>query len=364
MSLQNQVTSKARPVTMEQQQNAAIDQPIDHQPPQLAVILQNIDELMNEAILQRNAANSDEISIRSQQSPVERFKEMMVAIQRKTSKATFEVEMKLGPNLQLRHGFTTDAPLEDLVGVSPASEFNRVLGRMNLGGKQSYKLRNLPTSAPIPQLVIDDGTVASLPLSPEDSIVVLQPTLRNVWVIQHAYAKLMNHKEHLIKQYLEVADISTGLTRKFSREYYEELSLANLPSKNKLGNLLDVKRSSNTNASHDMMIVLVFTDADGSPRYVEAVSGNSVDIGTNDENNPYLVLPVAEASIKKLYDTYRSLRKATSEERRAIKDKIFAASQPVDTMDELQKQFNFGSSGDPSQMGSSKKRRRMLEDDE
>ncbi|KAI1137358.1 hypothetical protein F5Y05DRAFT_86917 [Hypoxylon sp. FL0543] len=346
---------------MEQPQHPVVDQPINQaQPPQLTIILQNIDELMNNAVLNQRAASGDEISLRSQQSALERFREMMVAIQRKASKATHEVETKLG------HSLITDTPLEDLIGVNPASELNRVLGCMHSSGKKSYKLRNFPTTTPSPQLVADDDTVASLPPSPGDSIVVLQPTLRNVWVVQHAYAKLINHKEHLIKQYLDVADSSIVLSRKFAREYYEELGLANLPSKNKLGNLLDIKHSSYTNDSQDMMLVLAFTDQNGGSQYVEAVSGDSVDISADEVNNPYLVLPVSEASIKKLYDVYRSLRKATSQERRAIKDRELGANRPVDAMDELQKKFNFGSRGEADQTdgGGSRKRRRMLEDDE
>ncbi|OTA94955.1 hypothetical protein M434DRAFT_235861 [Hypoxylon sp. CO27-5] len=348
---------------MEHPQNAGVQQTV--QPPQLAVILQSIDELVNDIILQYTN-NGGENSVRSRQSALKSFKEMMITVQRKTSKATHEVEAKLGPSSQLGHGLVTDAPLEDLIGVSPESELNRVLRRMPLGDKLSYKLRTLPTSPASPQLITEEDTAASLSLNPEEPVVVLQPTLRNVWVVQHAYMKLVNYKENLIKQYLAAVDPGVALSRKFVREYYEDLSLANLPSKNKLGNLLDIKRSSYNNANHDMMIVLVFTNSDFSYRYIEAVTGNSVDVDTQDENTPYLVLPASEASIKKLYDVYRSLRKATSEQRRATKDKLFAANLPTDAMDELQKQFNFGSSGEPTETNGSgsKKRRRMLEDNE
>lgn len=348
---------------MEHPQNTGVEQTL--QPPQLAVILQTIDELVNNIILQ-HTNNGDENSAGSRQSALKSFKEMMIAVQRKTSKATHEVEAKLGHSSQLGHGLVTDAPLEDLIGVSPESELNQVLRRMLLDGKSSYKLCTLLTSPPSPQLVTDEDTAASLSLKPGEPIVVLQPTLRNVWVIQHAYAKLMNYKENLIKRYLATADPSVGLSRKFVREYYEELALANLPSKNKLGNLLDIKRSSYNDANYDMMIVLVFMTPDSNFRYVEAVTGNTVDMGIGDESSSYLVLPASEASIKKLYDAYRSLRKATSEQRRASKDKSFAATQLADAMDGLQKQFDFGSSGEPIQTNGSgsKKRRRMLEDNE
>ncbi|KAI1414188.1 hypothetical protein F5Y13DRAFT_23056 [Hypoxylon sp. FL1857] len=349
---------------MEQLQNTGVDQSVDEaQPPQLEIILQSIDELMNSAILQ-HATSSDDTSLRSRHLALEKFKEMMVTVQRKAAKATHEVETKLG--LISQRGMSLivdDASLEDLVGVSLASNLNRLLGRMLSAGKQSYKLRDFSTGATSPQLVIDGDAAASFPMNPENATVVLQPTLRNVWVIQHAYAKLLNHKEHLIKQYLEEADPSVLLSRKFSREYYEELGLANLPSKNKLGNLLDVKSSSHHHANHDMMIVLVFMDFNGNHQYVEAVTGDSVDMSPNSQNNSYLILPVTEASVKKLYDAYRSLRKATSEQRRAAKDKEFAANLPVDAMDELQNFFKFGGSGEPSQTSGNKKRR-MLDDNE
>ncbi|KAI2467595.1 hypothetical protein F4781DRAFT_401449 [Annulohypoxylon bovei var. microspora] len=359
---------------MELSQNIDVDQPTDtDEPHQLGLILQNIDELtketllLNETIVQQHDTNSDDTSFHSRQSALlEKFKDIMIAVQRKTSKAVHEVEIKLGPNSQpgLSHDIG-DALLETLVGVSLESEPNRVLGQILLGGKQSYKLRNIVTSIPSPHMLVDDDTTALPPMNPGDPFVVLQPTLRNVWVVQHAYARLQNHKEKLIKEYLASADPSLGLSRKFAREYYEVLSLANLPSKNKCGNLLDVKRSSYNQATHDMMIVLLFLNPDGSPRYVEAVTEDDVNPDGEVDKSSYLVLPVAEASIKKLYDTYRSLRKATSEQRRAAKDKEFAAQLPMDAMDELEKQFNFGGSenSDRPNGGSSKKRRRMLDDE-
>ncbi|KAI1372348.1 hypothetical protein F4677DRAFT_432633 [Hypoxylon crocopeplum] len=338
------------------------------QPYQLDTILRSIDELvvatlaLNETITQQHAASSDDdndTSLRSGQSALlKEFKDLMVAVQSKASKATHELETKLGIDAQL-----IESPLKDLAGVGPGSELNRILGCTPLGAKQSYKLRDLSAGTPSPLLITDDGTAQQNPSGP---VIVLQPTLRNVWVVQHAYMKLLNHKEKLIKQYLDAADPSAGVSRKFSREYYEDLSLANLPSKNKLGNLLDVKPSSYNDASHDMEIILLFVDLDGNFQYVEPVTGNTINIDRVTGSNTYLVLPVAEASIKKLYDVYRSLRKATSDQRRATKDREFAAKLPVDEMDELEKQFNF-TGGDVSagaNGSSSKKRRRMLDDDD
>ncbi|KAI1105724.1 hypothetical protein F4804DRAFT_303354 [Jackrogersella minutella] len=357
---------------MEPSTNASADQPIDEvQPYQLRDILRTIDELKESVLLEnksyQHANNFVESDFRSYQSKsLARFKDVMVAIQRKASKAIHEVELEMGPRSQLglNHN-AADAPLENLLGVSPGDELNRVLGSAHTDSKQSYKLRDFTVDVPIPQLIIGDDTVAPPLMNPDNPVVVLQPTLRNVWVVQHAYIRLLNHKEDLIKNYLASANLGIGTSRRFTREYYEDLSLAKLPSKGKLGNLLDVKLSSYNHATHDMMIVLVFKDADGGFRYVEAVTG---DLMTDQDakSNTYLVLPVSEASIKTLYGAYRALRKTTSEKRRAAKDKEFAAKMPVDAMDELEKKFNFGGPEDPSQQngGGSRKRRRMLDDDE
>ncbi|KAI1085804.1 hypothetical protein F5B20DRAFT_575307 [Whalleya microplaca] len=329
------------------------------QPHQMGIISQNIDELVgavlasNNAALQQHVAHSDDSSLRAHQSAVlKKFKEMMVAIQSKASKAIHEVEINLGPSENAYASI--DVSLEDLPGINPGDELNRLLGRTQLNGKQNYKLRelnaHLPASVVVPQLIVGDGTTP-LPHG-ESHIVVLQPTLRNVWVIQHAYTKLLNYKENLVKQYFATASLD------ICASHYEDLSLANLPSKNRLGNLLDVSRLSYNHTTNDMMIILGFLSSNGGPEYKEAVTENTVSM--DDQNSDsYLVLPVAEASIKKLYDVYRSLRKETSEQRRAIKDKEFAAKLPVDEMDELQKQFNFTGSENTG----GKKRRRMLEDD-
>ncbi|KAI1440994.1 hypothetical protein F5Y02DRAFT_319440 [Annulohypoxylon stygium] len=297
---------------------------------------------------------------------LETFKDAMTTIQRKTSKALHEVETKLGPNSQFGSSHEiANAPLEDLAGVNVESEANRMLGQVRSGGKPSYKLRNHLASDPSPRLIVDNDATAPQATNPEDIFVVLQPTLRNVWVVQHAYARLQNHKEQLIKEYIASVDPGTALSRKFAREYYEDLGLANLPSKNKLGNLLDVKCSSHNQETHDMMIVLRVQNPDGSARNVEVVTEADVNPTGEVDGGPYVVFPVAEASIKMLYDTYKALRKATSEQRRAARDKEFAASLPVDAMDELEKQFNIGSSEKPDQADGnhSKKRRRMLDDE-
>ncbi|KAI0010319.1 hypothetical protein F4779DRAFT_578417 [Xylariaceae sp. FL0662B] len=332
-------------------------------PPQIGVICRNIDELV-EAVLastnptsQQHITHPDDASLRLHQAAtLKTFKELMVEIQSKAAKAIHEVEMKFAQ---------TDVPLQDLPGIEPGGELNRILGCTQLSGKQGYKLRDfnarLPASIVVPKLITGDDAT-QLPHG-ESHVVVLKPTLRNVWVIQHAYAKLMNYKENLVKQYLSSANLEAGASRKFSREYYEDLGLANLPSKNKLGNLLDVSRLSYNHAAHDIMIILVYLTSDGGLQYVEAVTGNIVnmDAGSSDS---YLVLPMSEASIKKLYDVYRSLRKATSEQRRASRDKEFAAKMPVDEVDELQKQFNFTGGEDTGGSMGGKKRRRMLEDDD
>lgn len=265
---------------MEPSQQPTVDRPPPHQ---LQVIRQNIDELVSAVISSNDAAISqnqnrtagggssaehlDDASLRAHQAnAIKTFKDLMIEIQRKTSKAVHEVESKLGPSMQAGHANgVADALLQDLPGVAPGSELNRALARTELHGKQSYKLRdvvtaNLPSSIVVPQIVVaDDGGAAMLPVlgghEGNHHVVVLQPTLRNVWVVQHAYAKLIHHKEGLIAQYLATAtaaDTSNGgravaggaagsnaagppppPSRKFAREYYEVLGLANLPSKDK-----------------------------------------------------------------------------------------------------------------------------------
>ncbi|KAI1089179.1 hypothetical protein F5B19DRAFT_383599 [Rostrohypoxylon terebratum] len=340
-------------------------------PFELRRVLQLIDKFTEDTLDlldsdDRHKRSPTPASARSPSQLLETFKDAMITIQRKTSKAIHEVETKLGPNSQLGHNHeVTDAPLEDLAGVSAESEANRMLGQIRSGGKPSYKLRNQFANDPSPRLIVDnDDATAQQPTNPEDIFVVLQPTLRNVWVVQHAYARLQNHKEHLIKEYIASVDPGTALSRKFAREYYEDLGLANLPSKHKLGNLLDVRRSSHNQATHDMMIALRVQNSDGSARYVEVVTEADVN-PTGEVDGSYVVFPVAEASIKMLYDTYKALRKATSEQRRAARDKEFAANLPVDAMDELEKQFNIGSTEklDQTDGNHSKKRRRMLDDE-
>lgn len=275
---------------MEPSQQPTIDRPPPHQ---LQVIRQNIDELVSAVLSSNDAAISqnqnqnqnrtggnggggggggssaeylNDASLRARQAnAIKTFKDLMIEIQRKTSKAVHEVESKLGPSMQAGHANgVADALLQDLPGVAPGGELNRALARMELHGKQSYKLRDvvtasLPSSVVVPQIVVaDEGGTAMLPVlgghEGSHHVVVLQPTLRNVWVVQHAYAKLIHHKEGLIAQYLAaatVADPSNGgragaggarsiaagppppPSRKFAREYYEVLGLANLPSKDK-----------------------------------------------------------------------------------------------------------------------------------
>ncbi|RYP63406.1 hypothetical protein DL771_009304 [Monosporascus sp. 5C6A] len=316
---------------MEMAQPATAEQA---QPHQIGTILRNIDELVsevlskNEAILGNNAGKLDG------------------RIQRKASKAIHEVESKLGPSAQAGHvQGITDALLQDLPGLQPDDELNRLLGRTELNGKQSYKLREFfPPSFIIPELATDDGDMLSQ--QRKDHVVVLQPTLRNVWVIQHAYAKLLKHKEGLIKRYLDTVDPKAINSRKFSREYYEDLGLANLPSKNKL-------------VSYLMSRV---QPSQGGFESIEAVTGDRVVMDDNIKSSN-LILPVTEASIRKLYGVYRSIRKATSEERRASKDKLFAATQPVNEVDTLEEQFNFTGGGEAGETGTGRKRRRMLDDD-
>ncbi|RYO76184.1 hypothetical protein DL766_004671 [Monosporascus sp. MC13-8B] len=350
---------------MEVQQRATAEQA---QPHQIGTILQNIDELVrevlskNEAILCNNAESLDEASLRARQSMLETFKNLMVEVQRKASKAIHEVESKLGPSVQAEHvQAIADASLQDLPGLEPDDELNRILGRAELNGKQSYKLREfLPPSFTIPEIATVDGDM--LFKQRGDHVVVLQPTLRNVWVIQHAYTKLLKHKEGLIKRYLDKVDPKAVNSRKFSREYYENLSLANLPSKNKLGQLLDVKTSTYGDTTDGMMIILTFPVSRGGFEFIEAVTGDSV-VMNDDIKGSNLILPVTEASIRKLHGAYRSIRKATSDERRASKDKLFAATLPVNEVDELEKQFNFPGGGEAGETATGRKRRRMLDDD-
>ncbi|KAI2604112.1 uncharacterized protein GGS25DRAFT_506950 [Hypoxylon fragiforme] len=372
---------ESSPITSDNQATAN-----QSQPRQLELIFNNIDELMhatiamNEAAAQQNpqamnaGANSDQW--RQSAQLFKDFKDLMVAVQSKAARAIRDTEAKLGLNTQPDNA-VLDVPIEDLVGVSPEHELNRVLGRsMSLrggrDGKQTFKLRDFDTGLPNTQLIVagQGDAPAALPQNSGDAFVVLNSTLRNVWVIQHAYACLVKHKESLIKQYLDnVASSNSGVvSRKFSREYYEDLSLAQLPSKQKLGNLLDVQKSSYDCTTHHTMAVIAFMDSAGNRRYMEAVSGAAITIDENADNGCdclYLRLPATEASIKKLYDTYRSLRAATSEQRRAVKDKALAATLPTNPMDELEKQFDFSVGGETEKAngGSSKKRRRMLDDD-
>ncbi|KAI4859260.1 hypothetical protein F4820DRAFT_176411 [Hypoxylon rubiginosum] len=359
---------------------SATDQAQQHQ---IGPILRSIDEFVgaileqNNVAVQQHTANSDESSLRSYQSVLLKdFKDMMTTVQRKVSKATHEVGLKLGSNTQAdRSQVVTDSPLDlqDLVGVDAGSDLNRYLGRVELNGKQRYKLRDFTTGVEDFQIIVDGSPDPVLPQSPQGPLVVLLPTLRNVWVLQHAYAKLSHHKENLIKRYLADVDPGAEVSRKFLRDYYEEMSLANLPSKRKLGNLLDVKRSSYNHETHDLMLVLVFKDRDGSLQYVEPVTGNIIEGISQANDDSYLILPMVESNMKKVYDVYRSVRKATSEQRRATKDKEFAAALNAglqkDVMERLQKQFSsiggmeFGSTN--GKVGSSgSKRRRMLDDDE
>lgn len=140
------------------------------------------------------------------------------------------------------------------------------------------------------------------------------------------------------------------------------------------------------------MLVLVMPpdgNGDGSPTFVEAVTGDTIimdhDVnvnnaqGDNSIGGAHLILPVTEASIRTLYDVYRTLRGATSAQRRASKDRAFAATLPVDEVAELEKQFNFGGVGvstgvngvsgsgpglGPGENTMGRKRRRMLEDED
>ena len=345
--------------------------------PQIETIHQCIDSLVSDvlsssdAAYQSHSSGLDDASRRAYQAnALKTFRELMTDVQSKVSRAVHEVEQKFGPWVtQARDAHAVaDVALQDLAGISPDHELNRFLGRLEPGGKASYKLRDfrdrLPSSIIIPEIRV--ATTAQTQDNKRHA-VFLQPTLRNVWVVQHAYVKLLNHKENLIKRYLSAAEFAPGASRKFHRDYYEDLSLANLPSKNKLGNLLDVQGSSYDNdATGDMMIVLVsLVSGSDSPVYTEAVTGdaismdNSVGVGSG-----HLVLPVTEASIRELYDTYKSLREATSEQRRASKDKAFAATQPIDEVAELEKQFNCATGVESSGENTSRKRRRMLEDED
>ncbi|KAI1393035.1 uncharacterized protein F4822DRAFT_148962 [Hypoxylon trugodes] len=355
---------------MESLQNVGNQEPNDEQAQRQPVetILRGIDELVERTIsdntnLEQNAANTDVVSLRFHQSALlKRFKGIMIEIQSKAAKATHDIESKLGPDSQLGHmNPAVNDALEDLVGVPHDSDLNRVLGRTYLNDKQSFKLRNFSTGSPDPRIIVSDDSNVLFP-SADGPIVILRPTLRNVYVVQHAYVRLLNHKEKLIKDYFDSADLGVGSSRKFSREYYENLSLANLPSKNKLGTLLDVKHSSFSHSTQDLGLALVYTNPDGRLQCVEAVTGEVLNIRGDNESS-YIILPVAEVSIKKLYDTYRSLRDVTSEQRRAAKDKEFASKLPIDEMDVLTKQLGDGESNGAGG-GNSKKRRRMLDDDE
>ncbi|KAI1463240.1 uncharacterized protein F4812DRAFT_453693 [Daldinia caldariorum] len=326
--------------------------------PQLGIILRGIGELVeaaleaNNMIVQDDAVKPDALLLRTRQSELlKEFEDVILTVQKRASKAIYDVKTKL-------------RLLEDLPGIITGGELNSLLGCMLLGRRPSYKLRDPVDAVPCPQLVTYDDTNPAPPHNLGDTTVALQPTLRNVWVVQHAYATLLNYKEMLIHRYLAVAEESAVKSRKISREYYEDLSLAQLPSKNKLGNLLDVKYSSSNYATHDLQIVLVFKEFNGGLRYVEAVKGDLVDIGNN-ENGQYLAIPATETSLKNLYDVYRSLRQTTSEQRRATKDKEFAAKLPADEMDELQRQFSSAGAGlvDDTKDSRNKKRRRMLDDD-
>ncbi|KAI1400249.1 hypothetical protein F4819DRAFT_381010 [Hypoxylon fuscum] len=281
----------------------------------------------------------------------------MAMIQSQLPEETHEVETQLGP---VAHA---SIPLQDLVGVNQSSELNQILGLVHLGDNHFYKLRNRVVDTTDFQLAIEDEALPNN-FSSTSSVVVLQPTLRNVWVLQHAYAKLLNHKENLIQRYLDETDRDAEESGEFSREYYEELDLANLPSKNKLGNLLDVNYSSLNDAAHEMMLVFAYVDIGGITQYAEAVTGTDINIDRNNDNDSYLILPVVEDSIKKLYDTYRTLRKATSEQRQASKDKALTAGQPVNTVEELQEKFKLNAMLQSSSTGESAnqiaKRRRFL----
>ncbi|KAI2627901.1 hypothetical protein GGS26DRAFT_123092 [Hypomontagnella submonticulosa] len=344
------------------------------QPDQIREILRNIDELVevvlasNDALKQHDAVTSDGSSLRTRQaSLLKEFEDSMIIVRRKMAGVTREVRTILKSDSQPETSqATTDALPDDLIGISQGSEVNRVLARVPLDEKTGYKLRDFATNSPNPQLIVaDDDAATALPHNSDEPIVVLQPTLRNVWVVQHAYVRLQCHKSNLIKQYLAAVDPSAGVKKKFSREYYDDGGMSVLPTKSKLGNLLDVKMASH-HASHDMMIVLAFKDAEGKFEYMEAVKGDAITVDHTKEYSPYLILPAAEDSIKKLYDTYKALRKATSDQRRVTNDKNFAATLPIDEMAALGTQFNLAGTKEPSgtEGTSAKKRRRILDDEE
>ncbi|OTA98101.1 hypothetical protein M426DRAFT_28780 [Hypoxylon sp. CI-4A] len=335
----------------------------DHtQPDKLGIILHSIDDLMkdalatNETLLQQNAASPDNGLLRSRQSSLlEQFRTMMVTIHSKASKLTHDIETELEPII-------AEASLEDLIGVDLKGGLNQSLGRMELAGKPCYKLRNAAPTIQIPRLMVEDGSSSSAtsPTRPEDYVVVLDATLRNVAVIRHAYANIITHKEDLIKKYFDTVDNNILSSRKFKREQYEVLGMGALP-KTSYGNLLDIKHSSHHQSTHDMMIALAVEAPNGEVQYLEAVSNQKFKSGLVGKTNDYLVLPVAEATLKMLYDTYKSLRQVTSDQRRATRDKAFASTQPADEVDELTNQFNLTTDDDPglTSDGPRKKRHRQ-----
>ncbi|XXH05335.1 hypothetical protein Hte_011761 [Hypoxylon texense] len=336
---------------------------------QLQTILRGIDEL-TETTLKANVGASSLPS--TQAALMQFFKKAMHKIKGKAYQASHEIEIKLAPNVH------ADSQLEDLVGVDAGSDLNRRLGTIKLKGRPSYKLRDFTSGAEAVNLIVDQGPVTFPP--PQGLQVVLLPTLRNVWVLQHAFASILRHKESLIQEYLDAAGSAPGVKRKFVREYYEQTSLMYLPQKQQLGNLIDVKSSPYTHETHDLTLILQFQDHhDGSPRYEEPVTGeiiHGVD-QTDGGGNSYLILPAVEASLQKLYGAYRAARVATSNERQATKDGKVAAALRADAgedaMESLEQQFSsiggpdfHGTGGDVGSRGEnsrSKKRRRVLDDD-
>lgn len=144
-----------------------------------------------------------------------------------------------------------------------------------------------------------------------------------------------------------------------------------------------------------MLVLVMPPDGNGNddPIFVEAVTGDTIVVnhdvvvdvdvdnthGYSRSGGAHLILPVTEASIRTLYDAYRALRAATSTQRRASKDRVFAATLPVDEVAELEKQFSFGGAGasagvrgvggsEPEighgESTTGRKRRRMLEDED
>ncbi|ORY66604.1 uncharacterized protein BCR38DRAFT_512835 [Pseudomassariella vexata] len=292
------------------------------------------------------------------------FKAAVGRLNRHTNDAIVELQDHLGLTPKSSEG----ARIVPLPALDKNHPLNQNLQLYEHTGYWRYKLSqrgqidNTQFSSPV--ICIHDGSPIQ---SGPNTCFLLLPTLKNVIILQHAYARFLRLKHCLIDEFLKTSpSTSVYQLSKKSKYPYENTTLVNVSKRHRFNEMLDVlyvATGSTVGAKKDYCTMyLITTSADGTDAYTGVMNGYQVQKSTVQETD--IALPATEATIQGLYKLYMELKAATA--RKSASGT--AGTDGVAGLIQMSMDISLGNKGKETvgrvvEVANSRKKRKITEDD-